>query len=77
MPIYAELGDLDRAFEWLEKAYETRSRSMVWISVSHDFDALRGDPRYRDIVRRMGLAEQDERPSKRGSAPVQPARGAS
>ena len=61
VPIYAELGDMDRAFEWLQKAFDMRSRSMVWINVSHDFDALRGDPRYRNIVQRMGLRAPADR----------------
>jgi len=64
VPIYAKLGDLDRAFGWLEKAYEVRSRSLVWIKVSHDFDALRGDPRYHEIVRRMGLQEAPDAQSE-------------
>jgi hypothetical protein len=59
VPIYGERGELDRAFEWLEEAFDTRSRSMVWINVSPGFDELRGDPRYHDIVTRMGFPEPD------------------
>ncbi len=53
--ICAALGDLDRAFEWLEKAYALRSRSLVWLAVAHEFDPLRSDPRYEDLLRRMQL----------------------
>lgn len=60
VPIHAELGHLDRAFESLQKAYEMRSRSIVWINVSHDFDALRSDPRFHAIVRKMGLPDRGD-----------------
>ena len=55
--IYAALGDMDRAFEWLERAYELRSRSLVWLKVGHEFDPLRSEPRYQDLLRRMGLGD--------------------
>lgn len=55
--IHGALGDIDEAFEWLEKAYLIRSRSMVWLRVGHEFDPLRGDPRYQDLLRRMRLNE--------------------
>lgn len=55
--IYAANGDLENAFQWLEKAYEVRSRSLVWLAVGHEFDPLRGDPRYQDMLQRMGLED--------------------
>jgi TolB-like protein len=60
VPIHAELGDIDLAFEALEEAFDMRSRSIVWINSSHDFDRLRGDARFDDVVRRMGLAPRDD-----------------
>ncbi len=51
--IYAELGDKDEAFVWLEKAYEKRSASMFTLTASPEWDLLRDDPRYEDLVRRM------------------------
>jgi tetratricopeptide (TPR) repeat protein len=54
--IYADLGEKDKAFEWLEKAYEDRSLgSGLGIKSFPDFDPLRSDPRFADLLRRMNL----------------------
>jgi serine/threonine protein kinase/tetratricopeptide (TPR) repeat protein len=58
--VYARLGDKDRAFYWLEQGYEHRDRiggygSVASIKVMHELDPLRSDPRYADLLRRMGL----------------------
>jgi len=52
--IYAALGDKDRAFEWLEKAYADRSIK-TYLKVDPAFDSLRSDPRFADLLRRMNL----------------------
>ncbi len=49
------LGEKDRAFEWLEKAYEERSDLLVYLKVEPRLDSLRGDPRFADLLRRMRL----------------------
>ena len=54
--IYAGLGEKDRAFAWLEKAYEMRSRSLAWLNVAHEWDELRSDLRFTDLLRKVGLA---------------------
>lgn len=54
--IYIGLGDNDRAFEWLEKAYKGRSYGLQYIKVDPHYDAVRSDPRYAELLRRMGLA---------------------
>jgi tetratricopeptide (TPR) repeat protein len=54
--IYAGLGEKDDAFEWLGKAYDERSSFLVWLSVDPVFDSLRSDPRFTDLLRRIGLA---------------------
>lgn len=54
--IYGALGELDAAFEWLERAHAERSRSMAWIQVAHEFDPLREDPRFAVMLARMDLA---------------------
>jgi len=53
--IYVGLGDKAQALEWLEKAYGDRSFQLTWIKVWQWFDSLRGEPRFQDLVRRMGL----------------------
>ncbi len=52
--IYLGLGDLDRTFEWLEKAYEERSGFMAFINVEPMLDALRGDPRFKMLIEKIG-----------------------
>jgi TolB-like protein/DNA-binding winged helix-turn-helix (wHTH) protein/Flp pilus assembly protein TadD len=51
---YLGLGDNDEAFAWFERAYEEQSNSLVYIKVFPLFDPLRGDPRFQDLVRRVG-----------------------
>jgi len=53
--IYAELGRKDEAFAWLEKAYAERSPTLVDLKVDPTLDALRSDPRYVELLRRVGL----------------------
>ncbi len=52
---YLGLGDNDEAFAWFERAYEEQSNILIYIKVSPWFDPLRGDPRFQDLVRRVGL----------------------
>jgi tetratricopeptide (TPR) repeat protein len=51
--IYASLGDSDQAMSWLEKSYEERFNPGVLLRPG--FDPLRSDPRFQDLVRRIGL----------------------
>jgi hypothetical protein len=54
--IYAGLGDKDKAFEFLDKAYRERSLNLSWhINADLRIDNLRSDPRFRVLLRRMGL----------------------
>jgi tetratricopeptide (TPR) repeat protein len=52
---YAEIGDRDRAFEWLEKAYDERTSLLVFLKTIPMFASLRDDARFADLVRRIGL----------------------
>lgn len=55
--VYAGLGDKDRAFEWLEKAYDERSPDMRdYLKADQRMAPLRSDPRYRELLRRTGLS---------------------
>ena len=51
--LYAKIGDKDRAFENLEKAYQARSYALAVLEVAPQLDPLRDDPRYADLVRRV------------------------
>jgi serine/threonine protein kinase/Tfp pilus assembly protein PilF len=55
--IHADLGEKEPAFEWLEKAYEERSSALVHLGdgIACTCDALRSDPRFADLLRRIGL----------------------
>jgi TolB-like protein/Tfp pilus assembly protein PilF len=52
---YLGLGDNERAFVWLEHAYKEQSAILQFLKVHPFFDPLRGDPRFIDLVRRVGL----------------------
>ena len=53
--IYIGLGERTAAFEWLERAFDERSTWLIWLSVSPFSDGLRDDPRFADLVSRIGL----------------------
>jgi TolB-like protein len=53
----AELGEKDEAFAWLEKAYDERDYQLTLLKVSPEMDNLRSDPRFTDLLRRVGLAQ--------------------
>jgi adenylate cyclase len=53
--IYGQLGDRDNAFRWLERAVEERSSFLLFIKVSPRVDPLRSDPRYRELLKEIGL----------------------
>ena len=53
--LHVGLGDRDQAFAWLEKSHAERERWMVTLKVAPALDPLRADPRFGDLVRRVGL----------------------
>jgi tetratricopeptide (TPR) repeat protein len=53
--IHVGLGDKDKAFEWLEKAYQERSEELLFLKVEPVLDPLRADPRFQSLIRRIGL----------------------
>jgi hypothetical protein len=53
--IYASLGRPAQALEALEKAYTMRESTLLWLNVIPVFDTLRTEPRFIDLVRRVGL----------------------
>jgi DNA-binding winged helix-turn-helix (wHTH) protein/TolB-like protein/Flp pilus assembly protein TadD len=53
--IYIALGDKDQAFVWLNKAIDEREDRVVSIKFSDKYDSLRDDPRFAELLRRIGL----------------------
>jgi TolB-like protein/DNA-binding winged helix-turn-helix (wHTH) protein/Flp pilus assembly protein TadD len=52
---YVGLGDFDEAFAWFERAYQEKSNILQWIKVEPFPDAMRNDPRFADLLHRVGL----------------------
>ncbi len=55
--VYLGLGDKDQTFAWLDKAFQDRSFFMIWLKVEPQFDSLRDEPRFQDLLRRVGLPQ--------------------
>ena len=53
--IYHGLGERDQALAWLERGFEQRDPKMVFLRVERKWDDLRDDPRFRDLLRRIGF----------------------
>ena len=53
---HAGLGEIDAAVDWLEKAYRLRDGSLFWLPGAPGLDPLRADPRFDDLVRRIGVS---------------------
>lgn len=53
--VYVGLGEKEQALAWLEKTYQDRSSDLIWLKVEPLFDALRSEPRFQDLLRRVGL----------------------
>jgi tetratricopeptide (TPR) repeat protein len=51
--IYAGLGEKDRTLEWLEKAFEERSPTLVYLKTAPEYDKLRSDPRFDRLLKRI------------------------
>jgi tetratricopeptide (TPR) repeat protein len=54
--LYTALGDKDAAFASLENAYQDHDLQLQFLKVDPSFDALRDDPRFADLLRRVGFA---------------------
>jgi len=53
--VYLGLGNKDQTFAWLEKAHQERSNGIAFFKVSPTVDLLRSDPRFADLLKRIGL----------------------
>ncbi len=56
--LHADLGEKDKAFELLEKAYQEKSADLSWdLKADLRLKNLRSDPRYQDLLRRIGVSD--------------------
>jgi serine/threonine-protein kinase len=55
--MYARLGEKERAFEWLEKAFAKRDPELSGLKIDGSFDSVKSDPRFADLLRRIGLPQ--------------------
>lgn len=55
--VYVGLGDMDRALVWLNRAYEVRDPELIQLGAWPIFDDLRSDPRFVDLLRRLGFQQ--------------------
>jgi TolB-like protein/lipoprotein NlpI len=53
--LYAHAGKKDQALAWLEKAYDEHESPLVHLGVGWDWDSLRDEPRFQDLLRRMNI----------------------
>lgn len=53
--VHIGLGEKDEAFEWLEECFLERSEWMMWFGVNPESDSLRQDPRFTNLLRRVGV----------------------
>ncbi len=57
---YSGAGEIDLAFEWLERAYEERRPQILHVVAYPEFDSIRSDPRYEELLRRIGIRPEVE-----------------
>jgi len=55
--IYARIGEVEQAFQWLEKAYDARDESILWLKNEQAYNNIRSDPRFEKMVQRLGLGK--------------------
>ena len=55
--VHARLGEKDAAFEWLEKAFQERTRILMNLKISRALDDLTDDPRFHALVKRIGIPD--------------------
>jgi len=56
-PIYFALDEKDRAFDWMEQALKRKSEALLYLRCWPEFNRMLGDPRFTDIVRRVGIPQ--------------------
>ncbi|HXY08709.1 MAG TPA: hypothetical protein VEI52_12790, partial [Terriglobales bacterium] len=54
---YAELGEKDQAFQWLNTAYQEHDSQLLWLNTDLSLDSIRSDPQFAELVRKVGLPQ--------------------
>lgn len=54
---YTGFGDFNKAFVWLDRAYQERATDMILLQIEPALDPIRSDPRYAELCRKMGMEE--------------------
>ena len=54
--VYAGIGNIDKVFEYLNKAFEERSGGILFIR-NPNWEAIHNDPRYHELIKKMGWKE--------------------
>jgi TolB-like protein/Tfp pilus assembly protein PilF len=67
--VYGALGEAEATLEWLQKAYEERAVFLVFLPIESEWRFLHGDPRFADLLRRIGLPQPLASEIKRASSP--------
>ena len=55
--VHAGLGNKNEAFAWLTKAFEARDPQLIWIRVEPELGSLHSDPRFAELLQRIGLSQ--------------------
>ncbi len=55
--LYAQMREIDTAFKWLDKAYQEHEVEMYWLKVEPPFEPLRSDPRWQEMLDKVGFPE--------------------
>ena len=58
--IYAGLNEPDLMFEWLERAFQVRARSLAWLQVTREMEPFHDDSRYQNLLNRIGIYSSAE-----------------
>jgi hypothetical protein len=54
--LLVQLGQQELALDLLDRAYSAHDQQLVWLGIEANFDPLRADPRFKDLMRRIGLS---------------------
>ncbi len=58
--LYFYLGENEKAFDWLEKSYSRKEYDLLYIRTDEFFDGIRDDPRYQNLLKRLGLEQPSQ-----------------